>query len=357
MSYKEIPEEKIYKAIPLEELRPHPSNFFRQSEPEEIKELAASIKENGLIHPLVVRPVEGGYEIISGHRRKEALEYLGVKEVEAKVVEADDTTAELMLIDANLETRTLSPMEIARAIRRKKELMGERRGRQGNCPHNEDNKGQRYSEILAGQLNMSKSQVERYDKLNDLIPDLQLLVDSGKLTPTAASQLALLEPEVQQELYDALGDEITTLKVKEVKRLKEESERGYLILNTLQKRLEEVEAKLAEYEKDNASGERLKAEIARLRQEKKQLEYDIIDRQNALQNLENRAAKKGAALINLLERVCKPVLAARTEMEYYLNQGIDDEAMRVYALNWAAALKETADMIEMHLQPRLKVIK
>lgn len=347
------------KSIPIELIRPNPSNFFRAPDPEEIKELAASIKENGLIHPLVVRPVEGGYEIISGHRRKEALEYLGVKEVEAKVVEVDDTTAELMLIDANLETRTLSPMEIARAIRRKKELMGERRGRKerNNCANLSSVSIGKTSQLLAEQLNMSPRQVENYDKLNDLIPDLQLLVDSGKLTPTAASQLALLEPEVQQELYDVLGDEITTLKVKEVKRLKEESERGYLILNTLQKRLEEVEAKLAEYEKDNASGERLKAEIAKLRQEKKRLEYDIIDRQNALQNLENRAAKKGAALINLLERVCKPVLAARTEMEYYLNQGIDDEAMRVYALNWAAALKETADIIEMHLQPRLKVIK
>lgn len=342
------------KSIPIELIRPNPLNFFRAPDPEEIKELAASIKENGLIHPLVVRQVGDGYEIISGHRRKEALEYLGVKEAEVKIVEADDVSAELMLIDANLETRTLSPMEIAQAIRRKKELMGERRGNKGgnNCPLSGKTR-----EIIAEQLNMSPRQVENYDKLNDLIPDLQLLVDSGKLTPTAASQLALLEPEVQQELYDALGDEITTLKVKEVKRLKEESERGYLILNTLQKRLEEVEAKLAEYEKDNASGERLKAEIAKLRQEKKQLEYDIIDRQNALQNLENRAAKKGAALINLLERVCKPVLAARTEMEYYLNQGIDDEAMRVYALNWAAALKETADMIEMHLQPRLKVIK
>jgi ParB family chromosome partitioning protein len=349
---------KNIEKIPIELIRPNPLNFFRAPDPEEIKELAASIKANGLIHPLVVRPVENGYEIISGHRRKEALEYLGIKEAEAKVVEADDAAAELMLIDANLETRTLSPMEIARAIRRKKELMGERRGRPEKHGHNDhDFSGQETRQILAEQLNMSPRQIDRYDKLNDLIPDLQLLVDTGKLTPTAAAQLALLEPEVQQELYDALGDEITTLKVKEVKRLKEESERGYLILNTLQKRLEEVETKLAEYEKDNASGERLKAEIARLRQEKKQLEYDIIDRQNALQNLENRAAKKGAALINLLERVCKPVLAARTEMEYYLNQGIDDEAMRVYALNWAAALKETADMIEMHLQPRLKVIK
>ncbi|MGI9862724.1 ParB N-terminal domain-containing protein [Moorella naiadis] len=351
---KEIPEEKSYKVIPLEKLMPHPSNFFRQLDLEEIKELAASIKENGLIEPMVVRPVEGGYEIISGHNRKEALEYLGIKEVEAKVVNVDDITAELMLIDANLKFRPLSPMEIARAIRRKKELMGERRGNKGgnNCPLSGKTR-----EIIAQQLDMSPRQVENYDKLNDLIPDLQLLVDTGKLTPTAASQLALLEPEVQQELYDALGDEITTLKVKEVKRLKEESERGYLILNVLQKHLEEVENELKEYEKENASGEKLKAEIAKLRQEKKQLEYDIIDRQNALQNLESRAARKGAALINLLERVCKPVLAAKTEMEYYLNQGIDDEAMRVYALNWAAALKEVAGIIEMHLQPRLKVIK
>lgn len=342
------------KTLSIELIHPNPSNFFRPSEPEEIKELAASIRENGLIHPLVVRPVEGGYEIISGHRRKEALEYLGVKEVEAKIIEVDDATAELMLIDANLETRTLSSMEIARAIRRKKELMGERRGNKGgnNCPLSGKTR-----EIIAQQLDMSPRQVENYDKLNDLIPDLQLLVDAGKLTPTAASQLALLEPDVQQELYDALGEEITSLKVKEVRQLKEESDRGYMVLKTLQKRLEEVESKLQRYEEEENAGEKLKEKITQLRQEKKQLEYDIIDRQTALQNIEKRVAKKGAALINLLDKVCRPVQSSRMEIEYLMKQGIEDEAIKAYALEWAATLEDMARTIKMYLQPKLKAVK
>ncbi|MGI9951266.1 ParB N-terminal domain-containing protein [Moorellaceae bacterium AZ2] len=345
------------RIVNLEELRENPRNFFRAAEPEEVKELALSIREHGLMHPIVVRPVEGGYEIISGHRRKEALEYLGMTEVVVKVVEADDVEAELMLIDANLEARTLSPMEVARAIRRKKELMGERRGRPKHGPHNEDHKGLRYSDILAHEFGMSGAQIERYDKLNDLIPELQLLVEKGKLKPTTGVHIATWPPEAQRDLYEALGEEIAELKVKEVVKLKEESERGYFVLKVLQKKLEEVERRLEEYRQAGETKENLKEEIARLRQLKKQLEYDIIDRQNALKMLEGRMTKKGAALIELLERICRPVQAALPDLDIYLNEGIEDESYRASALRWAAVLREAALLIEDRLQIKIKRIK
>lgn len=345
------------KNVKLEELRATPRNFFRAPDPEEVKELALSIREHGLLHPIVVRPVEGGYEIISGHRRKQALEYLGVTETTVRVVEVDDVEAELMLIDANLESRALSPMEVARAIRRKKELIGERRGRPKNCPHNGDNKGLRYSDVLAQELGISGTQVERYDKLNDLIPELQLLVEKGKLKLTTAVHIATWPPEAQRDLYETLGDEITELKVKEVMKLKEESERGYFVLGILQKKLEEVEKKLEEYRQTGETKETLKEEIARLRQQKRQLEYDIIDRQNALKVLESRAVKKGAALIELLERLCRPVQAALPEIEHYLGEGLQDEAFRAYALRWAAVLRQAALLIEEHLQSKMKRVK
>lgn len=349
------------KAVKLKDLRSNPRNIFRAADPEEMKQLALSIREHGLLHPIVVRPVEGGYEIISGHRRKQALEYLGVTETTVRVVEADDVEAELMLIDANLESRALSPMEVARAIRRKKELMGERRGRpkncpDKNCPHNEDNKGQRYSDVLAQEFGLSAAQIERYDKLNDLIPELQLLVEKGKLKSTTAVHIATWPPETQRDLYEALGEEITELKVKEVVKLKEESERGYFVLKVLQKKLEEVEKKLEEYRQTGETRETLKEEIARLRQQKKQLEYDIIDRQNALKTLEDRAVKKGAALVELLERLCRPVQAALPDIEHYLGD-VQDEAFRACALRWAAVLRQAALLIEERLEPRIKRVK
>lgn len=343
------------KTVQLAELRANPRNFFRAPDPEEIKELALSIKEHGLLHPIVVRPVEGGYEIISGHRRKEALEYLGIKEAAVKVVEADDVEAELMLIDANLESRALSPMEVARAIRRKKELMGERRGRKER--QNDANFQGKTAGIIASQLGMSESQVERLDRLNNLIPELQLLVEKGRLKFTTAVHIASWPAEAQRDLYQALGDEIAELKVKEVVKLKEESERGYFVLTILQKKLEEVEGKLAEYTQAEELKGNLKEEIARLRQQKKQLEYDIIDRQNALKALENRAVKKGAALVELLERLCRPVQAALPDIEHYLGEGLEDEAFRAYALRWAAVLRQAALLIEERLQSRIKRVK
>ncbi|SMB96724.1 chromosome partitioning protein, ParB family [Thermanaeromonas toyohensis ToBE] len=341
--------------VRLDELRENPWNFFRAADPEEVRELALSIREHGLLHPIVVRPVEGGYEIISGHRRKQALEYLGVKETTVRVVEVDDVEAELMLIDANLESRALSPMEVARAIRRKKELMGERRGRKerNNCA----NYSGKTSQLLASEFGLSPRQIENYDKLNDLIPELQLLVERGKLKPTTAVHIASWPPEAQRDLYEALGDEIAELKVKEVMKLKEESERGYFVLRILQRKLEEVEARLAEYTQAEELKENLKEEIARLRLQKKQLEYDIIDRQNALKALENRAVKKGAALIELLERLCRPVQAALPDIEHYLGEGLEDEAFRAYALRWAAVLRQAALLIEERLQSKMRRVK
>ncbi|MGB9886497.1 MAG: ParB N-terminal domain-containing protein [Moorellales bacterium] len=327
--------------LPLAQIRPSPKNFFRPPGEEEIRELAESISRHGVMDPIGVRQVgEGKYEVISGHSRLKAIASLGWKEAPCLVFQADDVEAELMLIDANLQSRNLSPMEIARAIRRKKELLGERRGRPEKGPHNEDKLSGKYGEVFAGEFGMSRAQVERYDKLNDLIPEFQELVDRGKLGPTAGEQLARLDPEVQRQLYDALGEEVIHLKVAEIKRLREEQDRGFAVVLALQQRIDQLEAELSEFRAKHGSREELQREIERLRQKKKLLEYDLADRRQALKRLE-RQAKPGAALLDLMDRIGRPVQAALTDLALLAEKEYDEYTVRV-AQKWALVFERAA---------------
>ncbi|MCL6445387.1 MAG: ParB/RepB/Spo0J family partition protein [Alicyclobacillus sp.] len=121
--------------VALTALQEHPENrLFRDLTDEELQALAADIQENRMIHPIVIRAIEDGrYEILSGHQRVRAAKRLGWSNIEAKVVDVDDNRAARMLISANIRTRVLSPMELAKAIRRERELIeelhGERKGR------------------------------------------------------------------------------------------------------------------------------------------------------------------------------------------------------------------------------------
>lgn len=334
--------------LPIGRIRPSQKNFFRSPGEEEVRELADSISRHGVIDPIAVRLVgEGEYEIISGHSRFKALELLGWEKVPCLVYEADDVEAELMLIDANLQSRNLSPMEIARAIRRKKELLGERRGRPEKSPHNEDNYGDKlrgkYSEMLAEQLQMSRSQVERYDKLNDLIPEFQDLVDRGKLGPTVGEQLARLDLEVQRQLYDVLGEEVIHLKVAEIKKMREEQDKGYAVLLALQRRIDQLEMELSEMKEMHGSKEDLQKEIERLRQKKRLLEYDIADREQAVKEFERRA-KPGAMLLDLVDRIGRPVQAALTDLSVLCERDYDEYTAYV-AQKWAGVFERAAALL------------
>jgi ParB family chromosome partitioning protein len=330
--------------LPPDRIRPSPKNFFRPPGEEELEELADSIGRHGVLDPIAVRPIGGDlYEIISGHSRLKAVERLGWEAAPCLVYEADETEAELMLIDANLQSRNLSPMEVARSIRRKKELLGERRGRPQKGSHNEDNKSGRYSELFSEQLNMSKAQVERYDKLNDLIPEFQDLVDRGRLGPTLGEQLARFDPEAQRQLFDALGEEVVNLKVAEVRKLREEQDRGYAVVLALQKRIDELEAELAGFKEKHTSKEDLEREIQRLRQKKKLLEYDIADREQAVKEFEKRA-RPGAELLDLVDRIGRPVQAALTHLSILCERNHDAYTMHI-AQKWADVFERAAVLL------------
>lgn len=331
------------KEIPLEKLVERPTNFFRALTADEITELSESIKSMGILHPLLVRPLsDGRYEVVSGHQRKKAAERAGLKTVPCVVKEMDDDEAELAMIDANLETRQLSTMEMARAIRRKKEILGIKQGKRANLDLTSDT----VSEV-AKQFGITERHLRRLDKLNDLIPEFQEMVDEGKLTIRGAEKLAGLPQEMQRAIFDVFGEEVTSLSKDEIAWLKKENERGFMVLEVLQEKLKETEERLAEFRKLYESKENLEKEIKELQKKKRELEYDIMDRENALSEMEKRAVRKGTVILELLNQACRPIQAVRPELEVLFGEcGTLDEGISVYILRWAEVLRDTARFLE-----------
>lgn len=325
--------------LPVEFLTDSSRNFFRPLAEDQLQELAQSISRSGIIHPLVVRPLgDGRYEIISGHQRKRAALLLGLKEVPCRVVETAEEKAELMLIDANLQTRQLSPMEMARAVRRRKELAGIRQGVRTDLTSD------MMSEV-AGQLGVTDRHLRRLDKLNDLIPELQEMVDDERLGVTAGEKLASLPPDAQKLLFEALGDGIGRVRTHELNRLREESDRGYLVLEVMEKRTRELEDELSRIKELHGGKDALESELERLRQKKKELEYDILDRQAAARAVQDRTRKSGAMLLELVEGLGRPVLAARPEIEALTREQLEP-GIAVHVDRWARVFREIAELLE-----------
>ena len=240
--------------IPIHKLHEHPENhLFHDLPGDDLQALAEDMAQNGLIHAVVVRKVDDGYQIISGHQRLRAARQLGWPDVEANVVEADDNKAARMLIAANIKTRTLSPMELARAIRRERELVeeehGERRGRPTeNVDHDDPHLHGRWSQTVANDLELSEGHARRLDKLNELVPELQQLVDRGALRVVAAEQLAHLPPDEQAALYKAFGEAIGDQSVAETREIRRQMEAEHRARREAEERIRELERTVQERE-------------------------------------------------------------------------------------------------------------
>ncbi len=326
--------------ISVADLVPHPGNeVFRQMTDDELNELAESLQERGFIHPLVVRPFGmGSYQVLSGHQRLRAARLLGVDKVPCVVAALDDDAAEDVLLDANLRARHLSPMEQARAIRRKQELMGDRRGRRRKEPQNGANSWDgKTTEIIAEQMGISKTQVERIAALNDLIPELQSLVEAGALGVSAGSAMARLPPETQRLLWEALGASVGDLRVDEVKRLRQESERAGIVIEALARQVRELEGKI---KLGQGEGE-LRTEIDRLQARKRQLEFQVQDQLALRRQLER---KPGARLLELMVAATRPLAQARPELETILNGALLDAPT---AVNLKPHLDLLCDVVKM----------
>ena len=214
--------------LPVSELHDFPGHPFQVRDDEEMEKLAESITQHGVLMPGLVRPrAAGGYEIVAGHRRKFASMKAGVREMPVIVRDMDDDTAVILMVDSNVQRENVLPSEKARAYKMKLDAIKRKAGRPSK--ENSAQVGQNFSvEKVAEDAGESKSQIQRYIRLNELIPELLEMVDGNEIKFNPAYELAFLRPEEQAVLYDILQAEEVTPSLSQAQRLKRASQEGRL---------------------------------------------------------------------------------------------------------------------------------
>ena len=215
--------------LPVSELHDFPGHPFQVRDDEEMEKLAESITQHGVLMPGLVRPrAAGGYEIVAGHRRKFASMKAGIREMPVIVRDMDDDTAVILMVDSNVQRENVLPSEKARAYKMKLDAIKRRAGR----PSKENSRqlvgNFESAEIVGQSAGDSGRQVQRYIRLNELIPQLLEMVDGNEIKFNPAYELAFLRPEEQAVLYDILQAEEVTPSLSQAQRLKRASQEGRL---------------------------------------------------------------------------------------------------------------------------------
>ena len=220
------------KPIKISELKPYAEQPFKVIDNEEMDELVASIKENGVLSPVVARPhPEGGYEILSGHRRVRASELAGKDEVPVVVKDLDDDTAVILLVDSNLQREHILPSEKAFAYQMRLEAMKRKAGRPSQ--ENSVQFGQNTSPVdsrkeLAEQTGESSVQIQRYIRLTELIDPLLEMVDTKAMAMNAGVELSYLKPKEQVAVVEAIKSEDTCPSIEQAKKIRRFNDEGRL---------------------------------------------------------------------------------------------------------------------------------
>lgn len=224
------------KMIPLDKLRPFPDNPFGVRDDEEMQELVESIRECGLLYPILARPLENGeYEVIAGHRRRAACMKAGVETVPVLVREMDRDSAVIALVDGNLHREHLLPSERAKAYQMKLEALRH----QGKRTSTHDVSKLRSDEQVGQEWGESRETVRRYIRLNSLEKPLVEMVDTGRVALTPAVQLSYLSPEKQKIVVDAIQEMDATPSLSQAMRLKTMEKEGRLTEDAIFEVMEE----------------------------------------------------------------------------------------------------------------------
>lgn len=222
--------EKI-REIPLDQLVPFKDHPFKVIDDESMMDTVQSIREHGILLPLIARPMpDGKYEIVSGHRRSHAGKLAGLETVPVIVRELDDDTAVILMVDSNLQRENILPSERAFAFKMKLEAMKHQGQRLDLTCSQVGNKlqGKKSSEVLAEQIGQSKNQIFRFIRLTELLPELLNLVDERKLAFNSAVEVSYLNPEEQGWLAETIDSEQSTPSLSQAQRLKRFSQDGKL---------------------------------------------------------------------------------------------------------------------------------
>lgn len=217
--------EKV-KPILLSELHPFKNHPFEVRDDEEMQNMVESVKEFGILTPAIVRPRQaGGYEIVSGHRRTHAAVKAGLTEIPAIVREMDDDKAICLMVDTNIQREHITPMEKARAYEMKLNAL-KRQGERRDITSSQFETKLRADEVVARDAGESRATVQRFIRLNKLIPELQELVDDGKLKFNPAVEISYLKPSEQEEFYEYIDSQVCTPSLSQAQRLKAASKEG-----------------------------------------------------------------------------------------------------------------------------------
>ena len=217
------------RSIPLPQLHPFKDHPFKVLDDDAMSETIESVKQIGVVVPLIARPAEDGYEIVSGHRRHHAAELAGLETVPVIVREMDDDSAVIFMVDSNLQRENILPSEKALAYKMKLEAMkrqGARTDLQQDGTSCQVGTKSRSDESVAEGTGDSARQVQRYIRLTNLIPEVLDMVDQKQIAFNPAVELSYLKPEEQQDFLEAIDMTQTAPSLSQAQRIKKLSQEG-----------------------------------------------------------------------------------------------------------------------------------
>ncbi|ENZ48785.1 ParB-like partition protein [Enterocloster bolteae 90A9] len=226
--------------MPLSDLHPFEGHPFKVLDDELMEQTVESIKQIGVVSPLIVRPdPEGGFEILSGHRRLHAAQLAGLETVPVIVKEMDDDAAIIFMVDSNLQRENILPSERAFSYKMKLEAM-KHQGQRGDLTS--DQVGQKSWAVnqLADDANESKTQVQRFIRLTNLIPEILDMVDEKKIAFNPAVELSYLKPSEQKEFLEAMDYAQASPSLSQAQRLKKLSQEGGCTLDAMCEVMNEI---------------------------------------------------------------------------------------------------------------------
>ena len=219
--------------LPIEKLRPFEGHPFKVTDNEEMDQLTWSILTQGLLTPLVVRPLPNDeYEVVSGHRRLHACKKAGIETVPALITEMDRDAAAIALVDSNLHREKILPSEKAFAYKLKLEAMN-RQGQRTDLTSTQDVSKFRTNELVGEANGDSRETVRRYIRLTNLIPGILQMVDEGKIALTPAVELSYLTDTEQADLLETMESEDCTPSLSQAQQLKQLSQAGRLDMDRI----------------------------------------------------------------------------------------------------------------------------
>ena len=226
--------------MPLSDLHPFEGHPFKVLDDELMEQTVESIRQIGVVSPLIVRPdPEGGFEILSGHRRLHAAQLAGLETVPVIVKEMDDDAAIIFMVDSNLQRENILPSERAFSYKMKLEAM-KHQGQRGDLTS--DQVGQKSWAVnqLADDANESKTQVQRFIRLTNLIPEILDMVDEKKIAFNPAVELSYLKPSEQKEFLEAMDYAQASPSLSQAQRLKKLSQEGGCTLDAMCEVMNEI---------------------------------------------------------------------------------------------------------------------